>query len=229
MSTHLLVFAKYWQPGRAKTRLAPAIGLDRAAAVQQALIVAVADRWQTTAQHRTLLYSPADAEPAFQAIAGIQWQLAPQSAGDLGDRLTDAVRHSFRQWPDHPTRLVILGSDSPDLPASIVAQAFEALLTHDLVLGPSEDGGYYLVGLSRPAVEIFSGIAWSTADVLEQTLAIARERQLTSAILPTWYDVDEPADLARLIDQLTAAPTASLDPPLRQLAQSLATIMVSRD
>jgi hypothetical protein len=91
--------------------------------------------------------------------------------------------------------VVLIGTDCPDLNASLLAQAFQALKQHDLVLGPAEDGGYYLIGLRRLIPELFTGISWSTAEVLQQTQSIAQRLGLAVAYLPLLSDVDRPEDL----------------------------------
>ena len=97
---------------------------------------------------------------------------------------------------------MLIGSDSPTLPVEYVESAFRLLRESDVVLGPTEDGGYYLVGASRNAVGIFQNIEWSTSRVWEQTVARLHELQLSYQSLPQWYDVDELADLVRLRDEL---------------------------
>ena len=94
---------------------------------------------------------------------------------------------------------LILGTDSPHLPLAVLHQALNALNIYDVVLGPAEDGGYYLIGLSKPCPALFEGIAWSTDQVLAQTLACAQSQALTAHLLPSWYDIDTVADLRRLM------------------------------
>ena len=114
-------------------------------------------------------------------------------------------------------RVVLLGSDSPNLPKEFVSQAFQMLASHKVVvLGPADDGGYYLIGLAlAPVPPIFEGIAWSTPTVWDQTVAILRANEIPFACLPTWYDVDRLADLRRLACDLQKEKT--LDSESRQL------------
>jgi glycosyltransferase A (GT-A) superfamily protein (DUF2064 family) len=102
---------------------------------------------------------------------------------------------------------VLIGSDIPTLPMAHVNRAFALLGEHDLVLGPSDDGGYYLIGTHRPHPRLLREVTMSTPTVLRDTLAIAAELGLRAALLPGWYDVDTLADLARLRAELSAAPT----------------------
>lgn len=204
--------AKYWQAGSAKTRLAPLLGFEHAALVQKYLVEAVVARWKSVADERAICFAPATARDQFAtlvaSLAPAAWQLTEQSPGDLGERLiscTSAAFHAGCQC------LLLIGSDSPDLPRDYLAEAFAQLATHDIVLGPSEDGGYYLVGLSQPATTIFQSIAWSTPQVLQQTLARIAAAGLSVHLLPAWYDCDEPSDLERLMQQLARRSVADPD------------------
>lgn len=115
-----------------------------------------------------------------------------QSEGDIGCRMGSAFQASFEAGMNH---VVLIGTDCPDLNAQLLAQAFQSLEQHDLVLGPAEDGGYYLIGLRRLIPELFIGISWSTAEVLQQTQSIARNIGLAVAYLPLLSDIDRPEDL----------------------------------
>lgn len=118
----------------------------------------------------------------------------PQVAGDLGAKLKGAFASGFRRGFN---KVVVIGSDCPDLDRAILSPAFEALDQFPLVLGPSEDGGYYLVGLNREEPALFEGISWSTEAVLEQTLQIAQNRSIPYYLTPILRDIDEPQDLER--------------------------------
>ena len=123
-------------------------------------------------------------------------RLVTQEGSDLGARMDHAIRSHL------PGKVCIIGSDSPSLPVELVRQAFAALDRSDLVLGPSGDGGYWLVGATRPAPELFSSIAWGTPAVLPETLRRARG----AALLPFWYDVDDGDDLELLRAHLAHLP-----------------------
>ncbi len=118
-----------------------------------------------------------------------------QPDGDLGQRLTGAFREAFGQGY---FRVVIIGADCPDLLASHIEEAFSILRSQDLVIGPATDGGYYLIGLSRPEPALFAAIPWGAGDVLEKTLEIAEQKGLSLAQLETLSDVDRPEDLQHL-------------------------------
>jgi len=116
-----------------------------------------------------------------------------QGAGDLGERMARAASEAFGSGS---SGAVIVGSDCPEISESLLADALDALSGNDVVLGPSEDGGYYLIGLQRDAAQLFSGPEWGTSSVLEATMRIARECALTVHLLPVLTDVDRPDDLA---------------------------------
>jgi len=198
MSTLLGIFAKHWTPGLVKTRLAATLGKGRAAEVQRLFVQTLLNRFCIAADSQILAFDPPASENEFQTAAGPAWQLQPQGGGDLGQRMAAF----FAAGLARARRVVLIGSDSPDLPASFVAEAFKALNEVDVVLGPAADGGYYLVGARGSVPPIFSEISWSTADVWSQTIAQLAASRLRWHELPRWYDVDTPDDLARLRNAL---------------------------
>ena len=143
----------------------------------------------------------------------------PQSGDDLGCRMRAIVE--ARAGVDRGG-VILIGSDLPTLPAAYIQSAVESLREgSDLVLGPTEDGGYYLIGLARPASGLFEGIAWSTLTVLEQTLERARSAGLEPDLLPFWYDVDDRAGLERLRADLARTPAEDLAPNTARLLETL--------
>ena len=139
-------------------------------------------------------FAPADARDSFQARAPGARLLA-QPEGDLGRRLLAAFEAALADGARTP---VLIGSDSPTLPSNLLRAGQRLLANHDVVVGPAEDGGYYLVGMNRLQPAIFEGIDWGESVVLEQTLARAASAGLRVATLPYWYDIDTADDLARL-------------------------------
>lgn len=199
----LILFTRWPAPGQAKTRLIPALGPVGAAELHAALAQhALAWCLAFIRQHPARLELRCVGAPpaAFRRWLGYAPLIRPQAEGDLGARMHQALGEALAEGAG---RAVLIGSDCPGLTDAVLAQAFAALTDHDLVLGPATDGGYYLVGLTRPAPEIFRGIAWGTEQVLEQTLAAAPRAGLRHALLPALTDLDRPADLG-LLD---AAPT----------------------
>ena len=222
MSTLLGMFAKYWQPGQVKSRLAATLDEQRAAKVQRLFVEALVARLAKVADRRVLTFSPPERHAEFLHVAGLDWDLQPQASGDLGERM----RHFFATSLDQADRVVLIGSDSPDLPTEHIRAAFEALQGHDVVLGPAADGGYYLVGAARRVPPIFEGIAWSTPEVWPQTIEHLCTAGLAWHELPTWYDVDDEQSLSALVLSLTLEQAS--DPQLAALLARLHALLSDR-
>lgn len=198
MFNHLIVFTRYPEPGKAKTRLIPALGDAGAANLHRQMAE------HTLAQARSLQKEQSvSIEVQFtggdlaqmQAWLGEDVKYRSQSAGELGERLIQAFEVAFGQ---NATAVVAIGTDCPSLREDILSAAFERLTTTDLVLGEATDGGYYLIGLRKLIPELFKNISWSTDLVFQQTLAIAHQLKLTTALLPVLDDIDRPEDLKHL-------------------------------
>jgi rSAM/selenodomain-associated transferase 1 len=188
----VIVLAKAPIAGYAKTRLAASIGGEAAARMSAAFLD---DTLAFAAGRARRLYIACAPSPApFHALAPAA-RCFTQPDGDLGARLAHAFETAFRDGAERP---VLIGADSPTLPAHLLAVADHALETHDVVLGPAEDGGYYLAGMRRPHTSIFREIDWSTDRVLAQTIARARDAGLRVFFLPYWYDIDDARSLDRL-------------------------------
>jgi uncharacterized protein len=208
----LAIFAKYWEPGRAKTRLAAALGHAAASRLSRAFLVALLQRLAGTAERSVLAYTPTERRDEFASLAGHLWSLRPQGDGDLGARLQRCFEAAFQTGAQ---RAVVIGGDSPTLPTAYVVQAFDALQRSPVVLGPTSDGGYYLVGATGEPPPIFTGVTWGSPLVWQQTVAqLARVRRPFHT-LPAWYDVDQVGDLIRLRQELERAET--LDAALQEL------------
>jgi rSAM/selenodomain-associated transferase 1 len=194
------IFAKYWEPGKVKTRLAAAVGQVEAARLYRHFVQTLVERFGNVAQRRVLAYSPRERSGSFTEIVGKQWALEPQSEGDLGQRMASYFENGLKAGA---TRVVLIGSDSPTLPQGVFDRAFHALESADVVLGPTDDGGYYLVGASQSVPAIFDNVEWSSSHVFEQTVEKLSAANLTWAALPTSYDIDDLDDLVRLQDELS--------------------------
>ena len=200
MIEHLLIFAREPVLGRVKTRLAADIGPEAAlatyrellaitaAAVQAAQVPATV--WLAEAPAATTLGTPTSA--ARPAWPGLPWQVQP-AAGSLGERMAHAFAEAFAAGAG---RVVVIGTDCPGLTADLLRLAFEQLATHDLVVGPAADGGYYLLGMNKLHPSLFANKQWSTDSVLPATLADAEDLGLLVAQLPTLTDIDSASDLA---------------------------------
>jgi rSAM/selenodomain-associated transferase 1 len=203
------LFAKEPRPGRVKSRLAAATSPEWAARVAAAFLEDLVARFAAVDAQRLLAYSPAEAGPYFTQLAGEQFRLYPQSPGDLGDRLADFLEAQFHAGVE---KVVVVGADSPTLPAGFITQAFREMETADVVLGPATDGGYYLLGCAGRLPPIFTEISWGGPDVLSQTAARLANWDGKLALLPPWYDVDTLDDWRALCGHLAALRRAGLDP-----------------
>ena len=194
MSAVLAVFAKAPVAGRVKTRMCPPLTPEQAAALYEAMLLDVlAQPAPDPRVARALWFTPAGERAWFEAAAP-DWSLHLQEGEDLPARLRWAFRAHAEQGR---SRIVVRGSDSPTLPPSTVAAAFDALERSDLAICPDRDGGYNLIGMRRPADALFE-LAMSTARVLEETLERARELGLSVHLLPGHHDLDTAEDLQRL-------------------------------
>lgn len=201
----LLVFAKRPLAGRVKTRLAADRGEEQAALLYGAFLQDTARaclKWreQTVAvdPNRRLVWmlEPHGDDPVIVELARrCGARIVPQGDGDLGDRLSRAFKAEFERGA---RAVCAIGTDSPTLPPHLVDHAFRALMFERVVLGPTFDGGYWLVGAQRPAPDIFSDIPWSTPETLQTTLDKLRAQDAPGYLLPFWYDVDNDGDLDRL-------------------------------
>lgn len=141
-----------------------------------------------------ICFSPGNSLEKFIGWLGDKYTYMPQQGEDLGQRMENALAQAFSQDFD---RVIIMGSDSPDLSEELIHEAFSSLETHDAVIGPSVDGGYYLIGFKNDAFlpETFEGIEWSTDTVFEETLKILEAAELSVYKLLEWRDIDTLADL----------------------------------
>ena len=190
----ILVFVRAPEVGRVKTRLATEIGDDAALCVYRRLAEhAVAEARALGADVAVRIhFTPAAGGEAVRAWLGAGAAYLPQAEGDLGARMRAAFEDAFAAG--HP-RVLIIGSDLPDLSAEVLRRALRLLDSHPAVLGPAADGGYYLLGLREMVDGVFDGIAWSTDRVLDATLARLRAAGCEPAMLETLRDVDAAADL----------------------------------
>ena len=202
MSTCAVLFAKKPAPGAVKTRLQSHLGPSEAARLYEALLLDCATVLHATqAAAKVVAFTPAHAEDVLRTLLAPigAFEYVPQPEGDLGQRMEGLMQWAFAQKAE---RVVLVGSDSPSLPAAYIDEGLALLREKEVVLGPSTDGGYYLVGRRKGESRIFQDVAWSTGMVLEQTLA--RLGTQTLGLLPPWYDVDTPAEAGFLKVHLEA-------------------------
>lgn len=199
----LLVVAKRPAAGQTKTRLSPPLAPHQAAALYECFLRDTLELMRQVAQVQPIIaYLPLAEKPYFTELAP-DFELILQEGPDLGVRLDNALTRALQNGFE---RAVIMDSDSPTLPAASLQAAFAALDEADVVLGPCDDGGYYLIGLKQPAPRLLREVQMSTPRVVADTLALAAEEGLQVKLLPTWYDIDDIATLNRLIGELAHAP-----------------------
>jgi uncharacterized protein len=199
MTDSLLLFTRFPEAGTTKTRLIPALGPDGAASLHKRLAertAAQAALLATRHNIQTLVHYSGGSLAQMTAWLGPLIYVA-QAAGDLGQRMQAAFQHAFGGGA---ARAVLIGSDIPEIDAELLAQAFAALRNRQVVLGPSRDGGYYLLGLAAGVAEhlyfsLFADIPWSTGEVFSITRKRLKTAAVTASILPTLRDVDRPEDL----------------------------------
>jgi uncharacterized protein len=199
-----VVMAKQPRVGYAKTRLCPPLAFFEAASLYEALLkdtLALVAGLQGVAL--AIAVTPPAALAYFETFAPPGARLLPIAGRDIGDCLVQAFETLFSLGC---RRVLALDSDSPSVPLGYISQALGALDRRDLVLGPALDGGYYLVGMGRLHRPLFEDIAWSTGQVLAQTLSRAADLGLSVSQSPPWYDVDTPSDLVRLSAELSSLP-----------------------
>ena len=197
----LLVMAKRPSPGRTKSRLTPPYSAGDAAALYECFLRDVLDLARSVPNVTPFIaYSPPDSEIYFQELAP-DLRRVPQIGDKLGDRLDYVLSHCLEAG--FKTAAAI-NSDSPTLPVSYLEQAFRCLAEEqtDVVLGPCEDGGYYLIGWKEPQPALVREVEMSTRHVLQDTLALAALHNLQVSLTPTWYDIDNIEDLKRLAGEL---------------------------
>jgi rSAM/selenodomain-associated transferase 1 len=204
----LAVMTKAPQAGKVKTRLTPPLSPEEAAALNVCFLRDTAMAISKIAQNGTArgvaVYTPVGAEAAYAGILPEEFQLVPQRGDAFGERLVFATEDLLRLGFN---AVCLIDSDSPTVPQQAFAQAVDFLSRPGdaVVLGPSDDGGYYLIGLKKLHRQLFEEIDWSTEQVLEQTIARAREMDLPVYLLPTWYDVDDRKTLNRLCQEFFGA------------------------
>jgi rSAM/selenodomain-associated transferase 1 len=207
----LAVMTKAPLAGESKTRLAPPLTPEEAAALSACFLrdtaasVAEACAALEGSAHGVVAYTPAGAEDSFDGLLPAGFALLAQRGENFGARLWNAARDLFAAGYGS---LCLIDSDSPTLPTRALVAAAEELMKpgERVVLGAADDGGYYLVGIKSARARLFQEIDWSTPRVAAQTIARAEECCLPVALLPAWYDVDDARTLARLCEELLDTP-----------------------
>jgi rSAM/selenodomain-associated transferase 1 len=202
MPNTLLVVAKQPIPGQTKTRLCPPLTPSQAADLYDCFLHDTLDVMRKVPGVRRVIgFLPEGARDYFSQLAP-DMELICQRGTTLGERLDNLLNIALEGGA---TRAVVMDSDSPTLPVTYLSQAFEQLDSVDVVLGPTQDGGYYLIGMKRPQPQLLHQVKMSTPHVLTDTVQLAKASGLVVSLLPTWYDVDTITDLKVLESEIAGA------------------------
>lgn len=205
-SRALIVVAKQPSPGSTKTRLTPSLSPQQAASLYENFLLDVIDlARQVEGVQQVVAYFPLQARGYFGELAP-DFDLILQSGDDLGARLDNSLNAYLANGY---AQVVIMSSDSPTLPLAYLLRAFQTLDNgNDVVMGPCDDGGYYLIGLKSPSPRLLREVRMSTHSVITDTLEIAAQEGLRVGLIDAWYDVDEVNSLARLVADLKLLPSS---------------------
>jgi len=186
-SNSLILFLKEPKSGKVKTRLGTIIGMDKSMSIYKEFLKLLSDK-VIKSSWKTLVYYSASENPVFlRKTFGESSEYRPQTGSGMGDKMLGAFSACFNEGAG---KVCIIGGDSPDIPSEFLSESFLLLDSHDIVLGPTLDGGYYLLGMNFCHRELFSNINWSTSSVYQETLEIIKNKGLTHVNLPPWQDVD---------------------------------------
>jgi uncharacterized protein len=204
----LILFVKYPEKGKVKSRLAQYWTDDLAAGLYENFVLDIIATLENGSFSFRIYFYPPEKEEEIKKLWGNNYQYAAQHGNDLGERMKNAFLQEFAAGF---TNVVLIGSDFPDLPLEIIEESFNTLENkNSTVIGPSADGGYYLVGFRKDAFcsNIFFGLEWGNASVFEKTMNILRSREHQPAIMPQWRDIDTREDLDDLIKRSVDTPFA---------------------
>jgi len=200
MKDSIIIFAKEPKGGNVKTRLQEYLGKNLCVNLYKALLRDTLDITKRVAcEHKILAYDSNGKNPRYLKKIAPRYTFYKQKGDGLGERMYNAFRFAKDSGA---SKMVIVGSDSPTLPASSIEKAFDLLSYADAVLGPSLDGGYYLIGMKSPCAGLFKGITWSSPTVLKDTIKNAQKLKKRVALLDKRYDIDDVRDLFRLKNDL---------------------------
>lgn len=192
--------AKVPAAGKVKTRLQPALLPAQSAALAACFLQDAESKTKTVSARTIVAFFPPEAKSELEKILRHENTLVEQQGANLGDRMLHAFETAFAGGAQ---TVVMIGTDSPTVPADFIEQAFEFLETNsDVVLGKTEDGGFYLIGLRVLRRELFAAVEWSSSKTFDQVRRNVLNLELHLREVPAWYDVDEPADLMQLKQEL---------------------------
>lgn len=202
MSAMFGLLASKPQPGAVKPGLAEVLGAPAAAWMYRSFIMDLCERFaRLSVPHRVLAYSPRGARKAVSLLASRHWRLMAQEGGSRGQTLAALFEYA---WRIGCQRAVVMISDCPTVPDAFVIEAFDRLLVDDVVLGPTTEGGLYLVGMSLERPELFLGVDWDSGGVFDTLVDRTDAFGLILGLVPHWYGVEDRAGLDRLASHLRA-------------------------
>ena len=194
-TTAIIVLTKFPQEGKVKTRLAKTIGNKQAAMWAKTFIKDLITTLRTTNVPTYFFLHPKEQIDEFSTMFDVSKNhIYPQSEGDLGEKIVHAIQTTLKTY----NSVIVLGSDTPHIPKEYLEKTDKMLKTHDIVIGPSNDGGYYTIAMSKLHKELFTNIRWSSVHTLSDTRAEAKKRNLSVYTLPPLIDIDNFADLVKI-------------------------------
>ena len=204
MKRTIIIMAKVPRAGNVKTRLQPFLSPEQCGALAEVFLSDTINKTRNVCDELIIAYTPAREKNYFADLTGENLTLIEQNGADLGERMINAFEFAFGINSD--AKVVMIGTDSPTFPAEFIEQAFDALeLNSETVLGKSEDGGFYLIGLRKNLPRLFDNIEWSSSLVFDQITRNIKNLKIELKLIPDWYDVDIPNDLWRLRDEISSS------------------------
>jgi len=206
--TCVLCFVKYPEKGQVKLRLAADLDEDIVVELYRNFVLDTLSTLKKLDVQLRICFSPLNTQKKFREWLGSSYRYVPQEGNDLGERMKNGFCYPFTEGF---RRVILVGSDSPDLPGDFLRNAIVELQTHDIVLGPSSDGGYYLIGFRDDTFlpSVFDGILWSSSTVFQETIAKVKNAGRSLSLLPAWSDVDIISDLKNLVQRNRNTPFKS--------------------
>jgi rSAM/selenodomain-associated transferase 1 len=196
----LIVFVRWPEKGKVKSRLTAGLDENVVLELYKCFVEDLLHTLKQSGFQPLIAFCPLEAGDKITAWLGDEYSYIPQTGTNLGKRMQNAFALAFAQ---ECSRVALIGSDFPDLPAEIIKDAFASLRDHDAAIGPARDGGYYLIGFRNDTFlpRIFDDIPWSTAGVFARTMEILREEGCEVRQMPFWRDIDRPEDIVDLIQR----------------------------
>jgi uncharacterized protein len=203
MKRAIIIMTKIPRAGNVKTRLQPYLSPEQSAELATAFLQDAEEKARKVCDKTIIAFAPPDEKNVLLNLISSENIFVAQNGKDLGERMFNAFEFAFENDSDS---VIMIGTDSPSFPAEFIEQAFEFLENSDAVLGESEDGGYYLIGLKTLRKEIFENVEWSSPETFVQTVRNIEKCGLDLSFVPKWHDVDFPEDLKRLKKELNEKP-----------------------